>query len=424
MKPYNGVRNIWIKKKDDPFEDAVPLTADQNRPIGGYFWSRDSKYVLFVQDKNGDENFRVYSVNPKHAINQETGVPDAVDLTPYDDIRAMIYSLPKSNHSEIMVGINDRDKAWHDIYKVNIESGDRKLILQNDIQFSGALFNLNDELKVLTKTDPEGGQEILIEANGEWKVIYHTSATENANPYHFAKDGRMYLVSDKGDDKDLSELLLMNIESGELEFVESDPEKKVDLGGAIFSDLTDELLGTTYTSDKSKVYWRDKGFESDYNLLVEKFDGAEISFTSGTTDEQTWIVFVNKDTDPGSAYLFDRDSKETIFLYRPRTELPVEHLCEMIPISYDSSDGLNIPAYLTLPKTKASKNLPFVIMPHGGPWARDYWGYNSYAQFLANRGYGVLMIITSGDPLVLESLSLIKVIYNGESSCKMILLGE
>ena len=122
LKPYNGVRNIWIKKKEEAFETARPLTADQNRPIGGYFWSRDSKYVLFVQDKNGDENFRVYSVNPDHKRNTDTGVPDAVDLTPYDDIRAMIYSLPKSNHSEILVGINDRDKAWHDLFKVNIEN--------------------------------------------------------------------------------------------------------------------------------------------------------------------------------------------------------------------------------------------------------------------------------------------------------------
>ena len=392
LKPYNGVRNIWIKKKEEAFEAARPLTADQNRPIGGYFWSRDSKYVLFVQDKNGDENFRVYSVNPDHESNTDTGVPDAVDLTPYDEIRAMIYSLPKSNHSEILVGINDRDKAWHDLFKVNIENGNRELILQNDMQFSGAVFNLDDDLKVLTKTDPEGGQEFLKKVNEEWQVFYTCSATENASPYHFAKDGRMYMVSDKGDNKDLSELLLVDIDSEKIEYIESDPEGKVDFGGAIFSDLTDELIGTSYTADKSKIYWRDKAFEGDYDMLVDRFNGAEISFTSGTEDEKTWIVFVNKDTDPGSAYLFDRNSKETTFLYRPRTELPVEHLCEMKPISFISSDGLEIPAYLTLPKTEKINNLPFVIMPHGGPWARDYWGYNSYAQFLSNRGYGVLMV--------------------------------
>ena len=392
LKPYNGVRNIWIKEKADPFKSARPLTADQNRPIGSYFWSRDSKYILYVQDKGGDENFHVYSVNPSQEINLEQGVPDSVDLTPYDGIRAIIFHLPKSNHSELFVGINDRDKAWHDLYKVNMRNGHRNLILQNDIDFSSALFDLNDKLKVLSKTDADGGQEFLKEDNKKWKVFYSCSNIENASPYKFANDGRMYMVTDKGDDVDLSELLLIDIDSGDIEFVESDPLKKVDFGGAVFSDKTDELIGTSYTADKTKVYWRDKAFEADYKLLEERFGGAEISFTSGTEDEMTWIVFANKDTDPGSAYLFDRNTKETSFLYRPRPELPVAHLVEMKSVSYNSSDGLEIPGYISLPKTKSDKELPFVIMPHGGPWARDHWGYNSYAQFLTNRGYGVLMI--------------------------------
>ncbi|MEE9373083.1 MAG: alpha/beta fold hydrolase [Saprospiraceae bacterium] len=392
MKPNNGIRNVWIKEKEEHFDAAKPLTADQNRPIGGYFWSRDSKYILYVQDKNGDENFRVYSVNPNDKANAETGVPDAVDLTPYEGVTAKIYKLPKSNQSEIIVGINDRDKSWHDIYKINIETGERRLMLQNEIQFNSVCFDLKDELKILTKTDKYGGQEFLKLKGSEWKVFYTCTASENASPYSFTKDGRLYMVSDKGNDKDLSELLLMDIDTDVVEFVESDPEGKVDFGGVIFSDLTDTLIGTSYTADKTKIYWKDKDFESDYNLLVNRFDGAEISFTSGTQDEQVWIVFVNKDTDPGSAYLFDRKSKQTTFLYRPRTELPIEHLCEMTPLDFLSSDELKITGYLTLPKTEDKSELPFVIMPHGGPWTRDHWGYNSYAQFLANRGYGVLMI--------------------------------
>ena len=129
-------------------------------------------------------------------------------------------------------------------------------------------------------------------------------------------------------------------------------ENEVDFGGAIFSDVTDELIGTTYTGGKTRVYWKDKEFESDYNLLKERFNDAELNFTSNTEDEKVYLIYVNKDTDPGAAYVFDRTTKETSLLYRPRPELPIEHLAEMQVVSYKSSDGLEIPAYLTIPKGK------------------------------------------------------------------------
>lgn len=391
LKPLDGVRNIWVKEFNEPFESAIPITADKTRPIGAYFWSRDSRNVLYVQDKGGDENFHVYSVKPDDAIDPDLGVPHSTDLTPYDGIRAIIMSVPKSNHSTLIVGINDRDKAWHDQYEISIETGHRKLILQNDNQFSSAVYDLKDQLKILTRTTEDGGQEFLKQGKNGWERIYSCSNTETAAPYHFGKDGRLYMVSDKGDLVNLSQLLLLDINTKEVEFVESDPESAVDFGSTIFSDLRDELIGTSYTAAKTKIYWRDKEFEKDYNLLEARFEGAEVQFTSGTEDEMTWIVYINKDTDPGAAYLFDRKTKETSFLYRPRPNLPVDHLVQMQPASFTSSDGLEIPSYLTMPKTKGKSNLPAVIMPHGGPWARDYWGYNSYAQFLANRGYVVFM---------------------------------
>jgi len=311
MKPYNGIRNIWIKKVEDDFDNAIPLTADSSRPIGGYFWSRDSKYILFVQDKNGDENYRVYRVDPTMDADPNTGVPTAKDLTPYEGIRAMIYRLSKTNHSEMYIGLNDRDPAWHDVYKVNIDHGKRTLVLQNNIQFRSAVFDLNDDLKLLTRTDPEGGHELLKKVENEWQVFYTCSATENVAPLRFTREGLLYLSSDKGDENDLSSLVLMDIESGNVSHVENDPEGKADFGGAVFSDLTDQLIGTSYTFEKSKIYWRDEAFKKDYDLLLDRYDNAEITFTSGTRDERKWIVFVNRDTDPGSAYLFDRDTKET-----------------------------------------------------------------------------------------------------------------
>jgi dienelactone hydrolase len=165
---------------------------------------------------------------------------------------------------------------------------------------------------------------------------------------------------------------------------------RVDLGSARFSEA-DELVLTTYIDEKPRLYWKDKTFEADYKLLQQKLPGKEIGLQSSTRDERLFIIVARADVDPGSVYLFDRQTKQLTLQYRVREKLPRESLAPMTAIRYPSSDGLEIPAYLTLPNGAAPKALPLIVMPHGGPWARDIWGYNSLAQFFANRGYAVLM---------------------------------
>jgi len=170
IKPLNGVRNIWIKRRDDDFGSAIPITEDKTRPIGGYFWSRDAQYVLYVQDKAGDENYHVYAVNPAEASAKKI-IPEARDLTPMDDVRAFIYRMPKSDHNKIYVGINDRDKAWHDLYTVDIDSGERKLILENTINYSSLYFDLKDELRLASRSTADGGTELLKLVGDSWDSI-------------------------------------------------------------------------------------------------------------------------------------------------------------------------------------------------------------------------------------------------------------
>lgn len=164
----------------------------------------------------------------------------------------------------------------------------------------------------------------------------------------------------------------------------------MDFGGARFSQATDELALTVYVDEHRRLYYRDKGFEADLKWLEAKFPGKEINLVSDTRDEQTWLINASSDTEPGETYLFQRKKHKLALQYKSREKLPREALATMTPVKYKSSDGLEIPAYLTLPKGVPAKNLPTVIFPHGGPWARDFWGYNGYAQFLANRGYAVL----------------------------------
>ncbi len=390
IKPMADVRNVWVKGINEPFDMARPLTNEKSRPVAGYFWSWDSKQVLFVKDNEGDENYNVYSVNPtaKNAAGSE--VPASTNLTGAKNARTIIYAVPRSEPGYIYIGLNDRDPAWHDLYKVDINTGEKTLIRKNDNRFSGWYFDNKDKLRLATRSAANGDTEVLRIDGDKFTKVYECDVFESCSPVRFNKDDkRVYMVTNEGD-RDLIQLVLFDPETQKEEFVEQDPMKRVDFGGAVFSEVTKELAGTTYEDDKTRVYWKDKKFEADYKLLKKRLGDRELNFQSSTLDEQKWIVVSSSDVDPGTVWLFDRKSKNTTALYQVREKLPRKDLAEMKPIRYKSSDGLEIPGYLTLPKGVEAKNLPLVIFPHGGPWGRDSWGYDTFAQFLANRGYAVL----------------------------------
>ena len=391
-RPYKGTMNIWVKRSDEPFDRARPLTSEAARPIGGFSWSRDSRFILFSKDNGGDENFNVFAV----AVNLQSDgggeVPSARNLTNATKVQTNIYRLPLSDPDAVYVGINDRDPKWHDLYKIKISTGERSLLRQNTDRFVGWQFDNTDKLRIARRSTTAGDTEILrLDDNGKSTLIYSCTVFEDCAPIRFHKDNRrVYLTTNKGAGTNLSNLVLLDLETGKVEEVESDPLKRVDIGGATFSNLTGEMISTYYEDDKPRYDFKEPGFARDYKLLESKFRGKIIDFLSGTKDEQVWLITVFSDTEPGEVYLFDRRSKKLTLQYRTRERLPREHLAGMSVIRYKSSDGLEIPAYLTLPKGVPPKNLPLIINPHGGPQSRNGWGYNSYAQFWANRGYAVL----------------------------------
>jgi dipeptidyl aminopeptidase/acylaminoacyl peptidase len=391
LKPYKDTRNIWVKRTEEPFSAAKLITSDTKRPIPGYFWSRDGKYILFVQDKAGDEDYNIYAVNPAEAPPAGEDAPKARNLTDLKKVRAAIYAVPRSDPDLIYVGINDRDQAWHDLYKVKISTGERTLIRKNTDRFTGWVFDLKDQLRLALRAAANGDTEILRVDGDTFKKIYSCNVFESCGPAQFHKDGkRLYMVTNKGAETDLLRLLLFDPETGKEELVESDPLNRVDFGRPIFSEVTEELIATTYEDERSRVYWRDKSFKADYELLKKRLPSKDINLGSSTRDETLWLISAISDVEPGESYLFDRKTKKLTLQYRVREKLPRASLAEMKPIRYKSSDSLEIPAFLTLPKGVEAKNLPLIMFPHGGPWARDSWGYNTFAQFLANRGYAVL----------------------------------
>ncbi len=391
MRPYDDVRNIWIKRKGESFDDARPLTAD-DRPVPGYFWSRDSGHVLYVQDRGGDENFHVWAVDVTADPEDDAGVPPARNLTDVDGVRAMIYALPRTTPDRILVGLNDRDPALHDVYAVSISTGERELLIENHDNVAGWTADLEGNVRLAMRQTGEGGTEVLHVNNGQLgEVVFECSWQETCGPMNFHPDGdRVWFQSNKGEDVDLTGLYIMDLASGEMELFERDPEGEVDFGGAVFSPATDELLATVYVGDRPRIYPHDEDFAADLEFLREALPEGEISISSMTVDEGLALVSLSRDVDPGTVYLFDREAREVEKLYRTRPEIDSGQMAQMQPIRYTARDGLEIPAYLTVPRGVDPENLAVVALIHGGPWARDTWGYRSTVQFLANRGYAVL----------------------------------
>lgn len=390
MKEYDGIMNIWVKSFDEAFEKARPLT-DSKIPLYGYFWSEDGKYILYVKDNDGDENTNVFAVDPNAKVSN--GVPESRNLTPLKDVAAQIFMVSQKDPDLLMIGLNDRDKAWHDLYSLKISTGELKMIYKNTDRITGYDFDWDEKMRILYTTDDKGTTKILYKEGDKLTEIYETAVTEQAYISSWNNENtKVYLVSNK-EDSDLSSLYELDPKTKKITKIESDPKGKVDLDAVRIDRNTHKIISTSYTADKTEYYWKDKTWEANYNFLKGKFPGREVNFSSSTKDYSKFLITVWGDKYASETYFFDAKTKELIFQYTPRPELKKveKYLAEMKPIHYKSSDGLEIPGYLTLPVAGSGKNLPMVVLVHGGPKGpRDYWGYSSYVQFLANRGYAVL----------------------------------
>ncbi|MFB6279653.1 MAG: alpha/beta fold hydrolase [Salinibacter sp.] len=395
IKPYKGVMNVWVKGVDESFDAAEPVTADTTRPVRSYFWTQDSERILYRQDKGGNENFHIYAVDPDSEKETELGVPPAEDLTPYEKVQARIFAVPEATPGVIVVGLNDRNPQYHDLYRIDLETGERELIFKNTEGYGSYTFDHKGRFRLATRQTDSGGTEIqrvdITTQDTTFTTVYACSVDESCGVTRFHKDNeRVYLQTNKGEDVDLQQLRLLNVQTKESELVAKDPEGAVDFGGTVFNDRTEKLVATAYVGERKRVYPKTESFEQTYQTLTQKLPDGELSLQSSTEDFQTHLVSVSRDVNPGATYLFDAERGTVEKLYESRPELPTQHLAEMKPITYEARDGLTIPAYLTVPKGVEAKNLPTVMFIHGGPWSRDTWGYDAFAQFLANRGYAVL----------------------------------
>lgn len=391
LKAHEGIMNVWVKKIEDPFSEARLLT-DSKTPLYSFFWTYDSRYILYVTDNDGDENMNIFAVSLSEKP-KENSIPRSRNLTPFENIQARIYMVSRNNPDILMIGLNKRDPAWHDLYKLSVSTGDLELLYENTNQMISYKFDWDDNLRLFGQVDNDGNSIILAKTEEGVYPVYETNSSEQSYILGWNEDNSaFYIVSNKGD-VNLLTLYLLNPLTKEIKKIESDPEDRVDFGNIWINRNTRKIIKTEYVDDRTRHYWQDEKYEALYNDLKEKFPGREIHFTSSSNDYSKLLISVWGDRYYPDYYLYDIEKKELIHQFTPRQKLKEieKYMAEMKPVRYRSSDGLEIPAYLTIPAGAKQEKLPLIVLVHGGPkGARDFWEYDPVVQFLANRGYAVL----------------------------------
>lgn len=380
LAPDEGVLNVWVKTIGESDDRAT--THDRLRGIHDYCWQPDSGHILYMQDAGGNENFRLYQTSVASA--------ETRDLTPYDDVRAMIVAVHASNPEFMLVALNRRSPELHDVYKLDFKSGTLEMDTENPGDVAGWSADNQFVVRASQAMLPDGSQEIRVRENAsaEWKSFQRWDADETLGGVAgFTPDGRgLLLISSV--DANTSRLLEVDIASGTAKIVAEDPI--YDVGGMMEHPQTHELQAVCFA--RAKVEWDafDPGVRADFELLASSHRG-EISVESRDYADSQWVVEYSSDDAPAQYYLFHRPSKRLEFLFAARPALAEYELAKMEPVSFPARDGLMLHGYLTMP-IGHSGAAPMVLLVHGGPWARDVWGYNSLAQLLANRGYAVLQV--------------------------------
>lgn len=372
--------NVFVEKIGEKGE-PVRVTSSKDRDIPGFFWKGDN--ILYRKDKGGDENFHIYS--SAFNGNQEK------DLTPYDKVNVLIVSGLSGVKDEILISMNKEDAVVFDVYKLNVKTGETKLIAKNPGNIQAWIADRQGKIRLALESD--GVESTLLYRDTEEEAFKPLVALKNGdgiNPLGFSADGKsIYAVSNNGRDK--IALVQLNLK-GEEEVLYQHPD--VDVTGAFFDKKQDKMLAAVYMTDKAHLKFFDDKFEAMYHKLQQKLgvSESEIGLNDYNEDMTKFIVGVSNDKTYGMYYFYDTVTDELKSLGNLSPWLDPNQMADMHPISYKSRDGLTIHGYLTLPKNKKAQNLPMIVNPHGGPWARDMWGFNPEVQLLANHGYAVLQM--------------------------------
>jgi dipeptidyl aminopeptidase/acylaminoacyl peptidase len=381
IAPDAGVLNVWVRTIGQ--EDDRVITKDRARGIREYFWARNGKQIIYLQDKGGDENWHVHLV----------GLADRTerDLTPFEKVQAQIVAMEKEHPDEILISLNRRDPKLHDVYRADLRTGKLTLVLENTEGFMDWTADHQLRVRSATKTNPDGGSSIMIRDTLEspWRVLatWGSEDSMGTGTDSFAGDNRsLYILSSAG--SDTTELREID-PAGNEKVLAGDPQ--YDATRILRHPIRHTIQAVGFDKDRREWKVLDPGIEKDFVALAKVREG-DFSVLNRDDADRLWLVSFDTDDGPVYYYAYDRKTGKAQLMFSGRKALEGLKLAKMRPIHFQSRDGLTIHGYLTTPPGIDAKDLPMVLNVHGGPWYRDRWGYDGEAQWLANRGFAVLQV--------------------------------
>ncbi len=380
LAPDEGVLNVWVKTLGK--EDSRPVTHDRKRGVRFFFWAFNGKHLLFIQDKDGDENWHLWSANMLTNENR--------DMTPFPEVMTEVLGLNHKYPNEVLVGLNRRDPRIHDVYRLNLETAELTEEQQNPGDIVGWVADADMKIRGSYAAMPDGGFQLRVRetTDAAWKPLVTWGPDEEGSPYSFTEDGSSLYIG-SSIDANTVELRKIHIATAEESTLASHPV--VDLSDAIFHPTEHRVQAVGFNEDKLEWRCLDESIDKDLRFLQSAIEG-EMHISSRTLADDLWVILYTQDKAPAGYYLYNRKVGKLDFLFTTRPKLEKAVLAEMKPVHIQARDGLTLHCYLTLPIGIEPKNLPMVLNVHGGPWARDNWGYDAESQWFANRGYATLQV--------------------------------
>jgi dipeptidyl aminopeptidase/acylaminoacyl peptidase len=376
LAPEEGVLNVWVGTVGG--DEARAVTRDRDRGIRSFLWAHDRRHLLYVQDTGGDENWRLY------AVDLETG--DIRDLTPFDDVQARVEDIDKRFPDHVLVGLNRDNPQLHDVYRLDLRTAELELVATNP-GFVGMLADAEWRIRAGVAPTPDGGFAVMVRdtEGDEWRPLLEVGQEDalTTEPLAFTADGAgLWAVSSVGANS--GRLVRIDLATGHSEVLAEDPT--YDVTSVRLHPDTREPQVVVFLKDRAEYRVLDPAVADDVEALLGLSPGDPV-LAGHDDDDHTWLVAYTNDDGPVRYYAWDRRAAKATFLFEHQPALSRYTLARMEPFSFAARDGLTIHGYATFPPGLPPRGLPTVLDVHGGPWARDTWGYNPEAQWLANRGY-------------------------------------
>ena len=374
-----NVLQVWLRTIGQ--EDDQILTADKKRGIRIFFWTYNADQLIYMQDSDGDENFHLHLVNIHSKIVR--------DLTPFQGVKAELVELEPKFPDQVLVALNLNNPQKFDVYRINLKNGAVEFDTDNPGNIISWTSDADFQIRAATASTPDGGYDLLLQkSDKQWEILRHWGPEEEGNSVSFSDDGKTLYIQGNHD-ANAKRLLAVDLDSRQETVIAED--EQYDVVGIIIHPLTRVIQAVSFYKDKQEWQVIDRSIAADFEEIAKVRPG-EFSIISRDLEDKTWLVAYRTDDGPVYYYAYNRESKTSTFLFSNQPKLEALQLASMQPISYEARDGLTIHSYLTTPVGIPTQNLPTVLLVHGGPWARDVWGFSPTAQWLANRGYAVLQV--------------------------------